>query len=209
MRWERGVQILSSYLPSRERKTVIMSHLFCSFICSRFMKGFNFRSALLFIAWNLSIKQRLPTWHTKVQFLFASVKVLQLTLHLISSEPPSHTQTHMAVWRSAVLFGVPSIQEAKIKLWQFGILTLCSYSKSKLCRMSPWPKTIKKTQTCWTERFACLFIQQQKRTAVTWSCRRGQNTRNPACLKVIIVTRVQLESLHPPLGKIIILQIYI
>lgn len=44
---------------------------------------------------------------------------------------------------SGALFGIISIQEAD-KLWQFGILTLCSYSKSKLCRMSPWAKKKKK-----------------------------------------------------------------
>lgn len=31
--------------------------------------------------------------------------------------------------------------------WRFGVLTLCSCSQSKPCRMSSWPKQIKTTQT--------------------------------------------------------------
>lgn len=41
--------------------------------------------------------------------------------------------------------------------WRFGVLTLCSCSQSKLCRMSSWPKQIKTTQTAGC---CLLFIEQ-------------------------------------------------
>lgn len=69
--------------------------------------------------------------------------------NVILCRGPQSGRPHRAVWRAErVLFGVLSIKETE-ELWQFGILTMYSYRKSKLCRMSlcppppPFPKKIK------------------------------------------------------------------
>lgn len=202
-----GLQIFSSYLPSGKRKEVTMSRLLFLYvplfyeglqlwICIVLLRlvqgiilGFisvpfgNLNKPLLLFTCllNKGYQHGTPRFSFFLSRGVWSVKRKQNIL--LQGQNLLHWRTWVG-YNLAYSWTVERWFRRRVTCGSFGILTLCSYRKPKLCRMSPWPKNTNKDDTnCWTWCWLIiLFINRKALKQQRLEKRTIQNTGNPPSL---------------------------